>query len=64
MVTRLFPLPLNRETNYIDILIIILQILLAKKLEQGPAFVVTFQAQQLTRKKKEGSIDDVSCPYN
>ena len=39
----------------------VLQILLARKLDQGPAFVVSFQAQQVTRKKKEGSVDDVSC---
>ena len=38
------------------------QILLAKKLDQGPAFILSFQAQQLTRKKREGSVDDVSCP--
>ena len=35
------------------------KIILAKKLDLGPAFVLSFQAQQLTRKKREDSVDEV-----
>ncbi len=38
-----------------------LQIVMAKVLEQGPVMVLTFQAQQLTRKlTADGDVEDVS----
>lgn len=33
---------------------------MAKKMEQGPVLLLSFQAQQLTRKKKADEVEDVS----